>query len=206
MSMEKYKQILQKYLPEASLDIIYTWLQQHKVHLKVSRKRSTKLGDYRPPHKGKGHQITVNHDLNQYAFLITLVHEIAHLINWENHKNRVRVHGVEWKNTYRELMAPLLEMNIFPDDIKEALQNYLTKSYASSGSDLGLTRVLQKYDAELGITLESLPEGSTFMLYNGKTFKKGPLVRKRYRCLCVDNTRTYLVNPLATVEHINANG
>ena len=103
-------------------------------------------------------------------------------------------------------MAPLLEMNIFPNDIKEALQNYLTKSYASSGSDLGLTRVLQKYDAKQGTTIESLPEGSTFMLYNGKTFKKGPLVRKRYRCLCVDNTRTYLVNPLATVEHINANG
>ena len=56
-----------------------------------------------------------------------------------------------------------------------------------------------------GAALESLPEGSTFMLYNGKTFQKGPLVRKRYRCFCVDNKRTYLVNPLATVEPANAN-
>ena len=103
-------------------------------------------------------------------------------------------------------MSPLLEMDIFPDDIKVALQNYLVKSYASSGSDLGLTRVLQKYDTEQGTTLESLPEGSTFVIYNGKTFNKGPLIRKRYRCQCLENKRTYLVNPLAIVKLLNTNG
>ena len=146
--MEKYKTILQKYLPENAVDQVYAWLQEYNIHLKVSRKRSTKLGDYRPPQNGKGHQITVNHDLNQYAFLITLVHEIAHLLVWEKHRNKVRAHGKEWKETYRELMIPLLGDEIFPEDIVSALTNYLNKSYASSGSDLNLSRTLQKYDVD----------------------------------------------------------
>ena len=198
--MTKYKTILEKYLPGSSVDIIYDWLRKYNIHLKVSRKRSTKLGDYRPPQRGKGHQITVNYDLNQYAFLITLVHEIAHLVVFENHGNRVKAHGKEWKESYRELMKPFLEMQLFPDDIDEALRSYLAKSYASSGSDLSLSRVLQKYDDEQGLTLEMLDEGSIFQLPNGKTFKKGPLVRKRYRCVNVDTKRIYLVNPLAKVE------
>jgi len=198
--MAEYRAILEKYIPPASVDIIYQWLQQYNIHLKVSRKRSSKLGDYRPPQKGKGHHITVNYDLNQYAFLITLVHEIAHLIVWEKFKNRVKAHGKEWKDAYRDLMAPFMEMKIFPEDIEKALISYLSKSYASSGSDLKLSRTLQGYDAEQGTTLEMLEEGSSFVLPNGRKFKKGVLVRKRYRCINLDNNRIYLVNPLVKVE------
>lgn len=198
--MAEYKAILEKYIPPASVDIIFQWLQQYNIHLKVSRKRSSKLGDYRPPQKGKGHHITVNHDLNQYAFLITLVHEIAHLIVWEKYRNKVKAHGKEWKDAYRELMIPFMEMKIFPDDIDEALKTYLAKSYASSGTDLKLSRRLQKYDAEQGLTLEMLEEGITFQLPNGKKFQKGVLVRKRFRCINLDNKRIYLVNPLVKVE------
>ena len=198
--MTKYKTILEKYLPGNAVDIIYDWLRKYNIHLKVSRTRSSKLGDYRPPQRGKGHQISINYDLNQYAFLITLVHEIAHLVVFENYRNRVKAHGKEWKDAYRELMQPFLEIDIFPEDIDAALRSYLARSYASSGSDLNLSRVLQNYDEVQGLTLEMLDEGSTFKLPNGKTFKKGPRVRKRYRCLNVDNNRIYLVNPLAKVE------
>lgn len=198
--MAEYKAILEKYIPTASVDIIYEWLQKYNIHLKVSRKRSSKLGDYRPPQKGKGHQITVNYDLNEYAFLITLVHEVAHLIVWEKYKNRVKAHGKEWKDAYRELMAPIMDMSIFPEDIDEALKSYLSKSYASSGTDLKLSRTLQEYDDDQGTTLEMLEEGSTFVLPNGRKFKKGVLVRKRYRCVNLDNNRIYLVNPLVKVE------
>ena len=198
--MEKYKSILKKYLPEQSVDLIYEWLQQYNIHLKVSRTRSSKLGDYRPPQNGKGHQVTVNHDLNRFAFLITLVHEIAHMLVWEKHGNRVRAHGREWKDVYRQIMVPFFEQELFPEDISLALNNYLNKSYASSGSDLNLSRTLQKYDAEPGLTLEAIEDGSVFRLPNGKTFKKGALIRKRYRCIRLDNKRVYLVNPLVKVE------
>lgn len=198
--MEKYKEILQKYLPEASVEIVLSRLQQHKVHVKITRGRSSKLGDYRPPQRGKGHQISVNHDLNKYAFLITLIHELAHLINWEKYRNKVKPHGKEWKDTYKKLMDPYMEAAIFPDDLQAALESYLNKSYASSGTDLVLSRAIQKYDNNPGITLESLDEGSIFILPNGRKFKKGPLIRKRYRCPSLDNKRIYLVNPLARVS------
>jgi len=198
--MEEYKAILLKYLPETAVDQIYTWLKEFHIHLRISKARSSKLGDYRSPHNGKGHQITVNHDLNSYAFLITLVHEIAHMRVWENFRNRVKAHGKEWKETYRELMIPFLDSGIFPDDIEEALRNYLGKSYASSGSDLNLSRVLQRYDDDPGLTLEELEEGSVFSISTGKTFVKGALNRKRYRCIRTDNNRVYLVSALARVE------
>ncbi len=202
--MEKYKAILKKYLPEQSVDLIYEWLQQYNIHLKVSRTRSSKLGDYRPPQNGKGHQVTVNHDLNRFAFLVTLVHEIAHMLVWEKHGNRVRAHGREWKDVYRQIMVPFFEEELFPEDIRLALENYLNKSYASSGSDLNLSRILQKYDSEPGLTLEAIEDGSVFRLPNGKTFKKGALIRKRYRCIRLDNKRVYLVNPLVKVEVVEA--
>lgn len=202
--MEAYKTILSKYLPEAAVEPIYIWLKDYQIHLKVSKARSSKLGDYRSPHKGKGHQITVNHNLNPYAFLITLVHEIAHQQVWEKHGNRVKAHGKEWKDTYRQLMLPFLDTSIIPDDIEKALKNYLSKSYASSGTDLNLSRVLQQYDDDPGITLEDLEEGSTFRIANGKTFVKGSLNRKRYRCTRVDNNRVYLVSALAKVEPLKS--
>ena len=197
--MMGYKAILEKYLPKDSVETIYSWIQQYNIHFKISRKRSSKLGDYRPPQNGKGHHITVNHDLNNYAFLITLVHEIAHLLTWEKHRNKVKAHGKEWKDAYRELMIPFMEMDIFPEDVQAAMQSYLHKSYASSGTDLKLSRTLQKYDSDPGLTLEALEEGSVFQLPNGRTFKKGPLIRKRYRCVSLDNKRIYLVNPLVKV-------
>ena len=198
--MEEYKAILQKYIPEAATPQVYQWLQEYHIHLKISRKRSSKLGDYRSPHKDKGHQITVNHDLNPYSFLITLIHEIAHMLVWDKYRNRVRAHGKEWKETYRELMVPFFDMDIFPEDIDSALTNYLSKSYASSGSDLNLGRTLQKYDSDPGLTLENIPEDSVFSLPNGMAFKKGTLNRKRYRCTRIDNNKVYRVSALIRVE------
>lgn len=198
--MVRYKAILEKYLPGEAVDTIYEWLQKYRIHLKISRKRTSKLGDYRPPQRGNGHGITINHDLNKYAFLITLVHEIAHLVAWEKYGNRVKAHGTEWKHEFRELMEPFFRMGIFPGDVEQALRSYLKKSYASSGSDIGLTRALHQHDDNPGITLEMLEEGSVFRLPNGRVFKKGALLRKRYRCMSLDNHRVYLVNPLVRVS------
>lgn len=202
--MEQYRAILEKYLPNDSVDPVMMWLQQYKTHLKITRGRTSKLGDYRPPQNGKGHQISVNHDLNKYAFLITLVHEFAHLIIWEKYRNKVKPHGKEWKQTYREMMSPFMENGTFPDDIRSVLRSYLSKSYASSSTDLQLSRTLQRYDKETVLTLEQLEEGNIFQLYNGRTFKKGPLLRKRYRCASLDNKRIYLISPLAQVVFVDS--
>ena len=196
--MPDYKEILTKYIPNTSTDIIYDWIVESNIMLKITRSRKTKLGDYRPPQHGKGHQISVNHDLNEFSFLITLVHEIAHLKVWEVHKNNVKPHGKEWKCEFKDLMSPFIDKDIFPEELKSALIKYLSNAFASSGSDLELARILSNDDT----LLEEIPENTIFTIDEGinrRIFMKQEKLRKRYRCVCLNNKRVYLFNPLAKV-------
>ena len=84
---------LQSYLPNGSFDEVLQYLQHYKVHLTITRQRQSILGDYRHAHEGKTHRISVNGNLNQYAFLITLLHELAHLFTYERFGHRVMAHG-----------------------------------------------------------------------------------------------------------------
>ena len=197
--MEQYKQVLSKYLPDGTEDIIIEWLKQYRIHLHVSRNRVTKLGDFRPRPGEPVQKVTVNHDLNPYEFLITLVHEIAHVEVWKYHSNRVRPHGREWKAAYGRMLSSLLNRGLFPQDLEKALVRHAARPLASSGSDLELARVLKNYDTTTRITLEDLPDSSAFRIHNGKRFKKMDKSRKRYRCLCLDNKKIYLVHPMTRV-------
>jgi len=204
--MQKYREILQKYLPETAVEEVYRSIVQYKIHLRITKNRSTKLGDYRPAQKNQPHRISINHNLNTYAFLITLIHEIAHLIVFENFNPRVRPHGKEWKYCFREIMEPYLGLEIFPYEIQIALKNYLKNPSASSNANLTLARVLKKYDPKdnEGIFIEELPEKSQFKIHNGKTFERLEQRRKRIKCLCLDNKKLYLFDPLTKVYPISA--
>ncbi len=202
--MNEYKIILRKYIPENAVEIIYTWIIQYKFHLRISRSRTTKLGDYRPPIRKQSHKISINFNLNKYAFLITLVHEIAHLIVWEKYKKSVKPHGKEWKTEFKYLMSNFFDNKIFPKDLSDALSVYLENAIASSVSDLELTRILNNYDNKSDlILLEELPQNTVFKIHNGRIFKKQEKLRKRYRCLCLENKKEYLFNPLARVVPVN---
>lgn len=200
MNIEKLKESLIKYIPERAVDRIALWIVDYKVHLKVAKSRYTKLGDYRHPYMGKGHRISVNHNLNPYSFLITLVHEIAHLTNWNKYKNKVNPHGEEWKQEFKEHMHPFLVAGIFPHDIQLALMKYMSNPKASSCSDHTLLKTLNAYDVgDTTVHLEDLADNATFQLENGMTFVKGEKLRKRYRCLELTTNKKYLVSPLAKV-------
>ncbi len=146
-------------------------------------------------------RITINHDLNKYSFLITLVHELAHLKAWQKHKNRVLPHGAEWKNEYKYLMSFFLHNAIFPIDINHALAKYMANPAAASCSDINLLRILRKYDKrdEGIIHLEEAPDNCTFKLENGRIFKKGEKRRTRFLCAEVGTKRIYTVSSLAEV-------
>lgn len=199
--MQKYREILQKYLPEASVEEVYASIIKYKIHLRISKNRNTKLGDYRPAHKDLPHRISINHNLNSYAFLITLIHEVAHLVAFENFSRGIRPHGKEWKYCFRELMEPYFGLEIFSYDIEIALKNYLKNPSASSNANLALARTLKKYDTEdsEGIFIEELPDKSQFKIHNGKTYQRLEQRRKRIKCLCLDNKKMYLFDPLAKV-------
>jgi len=196
----KEKEILAEYLPEVAVDRVWEQIKKHNIFFKISKSRNSKLGDYRPPIRSSTHRISVNHDLNPYSFLITFVHEVAHLVVFEKYGNKVSPHGKEWKTAYRELMQPYLENDSFPEDIKNVLEKSLKNSKASSTSDLKLSRVLKKYDAPSNeIHLEELETESIFQIKTGRTFKKGDRIRTRYKCQNLQNKRFYLFHPLTPV-------
>jgi SprT protein len=195
---------LQSYLPPGSFEEVLYYLQHHKVHLTISRQRQSILGDYRHAHSDKNHRISVNGNLNTYAFLITLLHELAHLFTYERFGHRVQAHGREWKDEFGKILAEFLLKKVFPPDIEKALLGTLQNPAASSCGDEKLLRVLHKYDekAEGVHLLEQLPEGSLFEIKGGRIFKKGEKIRKRYKCIEVKTGRFYLFSAVYEVQKI----
>ncbi len=201
--MTKETELLSKYIPEKAVNQIMKWVMDEKIHLKITNKRKTKLGDYRPPIRYPNHRITINHNLNKYSFLITLVHEIAHLFVWKQHKNNVAPHGKEWKTEYKKLMEKIISKDVFPDDLLPTLQKSIINSKASSNGEIELSRILKSYDEQtLGVNLEDITEGEIFRTENGATFKKGKKRRTRYLCTNIETNKLFLFHPLAHVEKI----
>lgn len=193
---------LRSYLPPGSFEGVLFYLQHHKVHLTISRKRQSILGDYRHAHADRNHRISVNGDLNKYAFLITLLHELAHLFTYEKFGHRVQAHGKEWKNEFGKILAKFLLEKLFPPDIEKALLNTLKNPAASSCGDERLLRILHKYDEkETGVHLvEQLPEGAIFSIKGGRIFKKGEKIRKRFKCVEVKTGKYYLFSAVYEVQ------
>lgn len=193
--------ILTKYLPERAVGPCFDLIQQHGVHLKIVNERVTRHGDYRRMPDGR-HRITVNASLNKYRFLITLVHEIAHLVAFEKYGRGIKPHGVEWKRTFQYLMLPFIRPEIFPSQLLPLLANHFKNPRASSSTDARLSIALQQFDVQQSdkTYVFELPLGSVFRLYNGKLFKKGNKRVKRYECVEVATGRMYLFQPNAEVE------
>ena len=150
------------------------------------------------------HQITINATLNKYRFLITLVHEIAHLAAFEKYGRHIKPHGLEWKKTFQYLMLPFIRPEIFPSKLLPVLAKHFKNPKASSDTDAVLSLALKQYDSQhLDKTyVFELPLGSVFRIYNGKLFKKGNKRIKRYECVELSSGKLYLFQPNAEVELI----
>ncbi len=200
---EKVLAGFRKFLPPGFEDIVVDLFLASPVKFKIVPPRKTKLGDFRIGHGMEKPQITVNGDLNPYSFLITTLHEFAHLHTFQQYGNRVNPHGEEWKKNFRNLLIPIIDTGNLPKDIEIALVDSLVSIKASSCSDQKLSRVLKNYDeVKDGIEiLERLPKNTIFAL-NGREFIKGELRRKRFLCEETISKRMFLVNSLAEVYPI----
>ncbi|MFZ4400494.1 MAG: SprT-like domain-containing protein [Bacteroidales bacterium] len=197
--MTELKEILEKYIPENALNQVVDLITANNVQLNITRNRRTKLGDYRPPQNGYlFHRISINYNLNEYEFMITLIHEFAHLFVWNKHKNKVDPHGKEFKTTYYSLLNQFVVLNIFPDDVKAAIQKIET---SPENAKLEMGRALQKYSQsnQNMLLVEEVPLNTNFKTPDGRTFQKLEKLRKRYKCLCLNDKRKYLFHPLAKV-------
>ncbi len=191
--------VLLKYLPEHAVRPVFELIVANKVHLKIVNQRVTRHGDYRSA-AGK-HEITVNSNLNKYRFLITLIHEIAHLIAFEKYGRMIKPHGGEWKHTFQQLMVPFIRPDIFPAQLLPLLARHFRNPAASSDTDATLALALKQFDprSEKNYIFE-LPYGSVFRIHNGRIFKKGAQRTKRFECTEIKSGKVYLFNPNAEVE------
>lgn len=199
---EKPLEYLRQFIPEAAVPRVLQYLHHYRVHLTITRERKTVLGDYRHATPEATHRISVNSSLNKYAFLITLIHELAHLVTFTEYGHRVAPHGREWKNHYAVLLSDFIQMPVFPQDVLQALQESLHDLPASSCSDENLMRILRSYDSHIHdrVLVEALPEGAHFEIDGGKVFQKGKRLRKRYQCVEVATGRLYLFSPIFEVK------
>ena len=192
---------LQTYLPPNTFEAVRQYLHQYQVHLTVAKERKSILGDYRHRTHGKTHRISVNGNLNTYSFLITLLHELAHLLTFEKFGNKVQSHGKEWKFIFGQLLDQFIRHEVFPINIKHALLQSLQNPAASSCADDVLLRVLKTYDKRRDnfVFVETVLEGQLFKTHDGKVFKKGEKLRKRFKCIEVATKRLYLFSPVYEV-------
>ena len=197
---------LNSFLPPGTYQAVEEYLRFYKIHLTVTQHRKSILGDYRHRTHFTNHRISVNGSLNKYSFLITLLHEIAHLLTFEKYGNKVLAHGNEWKIIYASLLKQFIDNKIFPADIEKELMISLRNPAASSCAEDGLIRILRRYDTNRnGYRLvEEIPLNALFKIDDGKLFKKGERQRKRFRCEEIKTGKIYLFSPVFEVELIEA--
>jgi hypothetical protein len=191
--------LLRRHLPPNAVDYCFDLWERNSFIFKVKNPRRSKLGDYRYiPSTGK-HYISVNSDLNPYSFLVTYLHEVAHLLTFRTHGRKAKPHGSQWKRNFRDITFPLLTPAVFPSELLPYISRYISNPATSSCSDPALMVALRNYDLQKAPLLKDLQKGDLFHLHT-RIFKKGILKRTRYVCQEVKTGRSYLISGHAPVQ------
>lgn len=194
-------EVLAKYLPEFAVKPAFDLIVANNVHLKIVNDRVTRHGDYRS-YNGR-HEITVNASLNRYRFLMTLIHEIAHLVAFEKYGKNIKPHGDQWKYVFRQLMIPFIRPEVFPSELLPLLARHFRNPSASSDTDATLSLALKNYDPDDGkLFVFQLPYGAVFRIKGGRVFQKGAQRTKRFECVEMASGKLYLFSPNAEVEAV----
>jgi len=197
---------LSQFLPPGSWELIAPYFQTHTIQLTLTRERKSLLGDYRNPiPRQPQHKISININLNPYSFLITLLHELAHMLNYIAHGHTVQPHGSEWKKEFRTALIPFLGKSFFPTDIEKALIAYLSNPAASTCTDIALYKALYKYDQNKPgyYLLDDLPDNATFSDDEGIVFQKIHKIRTRIKIKMLSNSKFFLASPIMEVKFLS---
>lgn len=192
--------MLEEHIPRPALGYCFQLWETYLFEFRLRRKRISKVGDFTCRH-GRKPRITINQDSHPLLFLLTYVHEVAHLVVHEQHGWKVDAHGTEWKKTFQDLLSPVMTEQIFPNKLLTILKRHMKDPMASSFSDSELTAALREQDErQKSVTLLSqIPEGTIFGLH-GRWFRKGRLRRTRVLCHELKTRRNYLVPADAAID------
>ncbi|WP_161622707.1 SprT-like domain-containing protein [Cesiribacter andamanensis] len=205
---ETMYQTLEAYLPETAVDYCTDLWRLYGFTLKIKGDRKTKLGDFRVNRTTGEVTITVNGSLNKQAFLVTYLHEVAHLLAWRQHRGSIKPHGPEWQLHFQLLMAPLLTAEVFSPVVLLPLKKYMQRPSASTASCPALWIALRSLDTPVLdssgrglLLLAQVPDGATFRFCQTEYLK---VEKKRTRALCqnLSNGRRYLISTAAQVERV----
>ncbi|MFV0541593.1 MAG: SprT-like domain-containing protein, partial [Aestuariibaculum sp.] len=131
------QELLKTYVPAKALPQVLQLLKHDHLSVKIKKERKTRHGDYKKLPNGK-HQITINSNLNQYRFLITLIHEIAHFEAYTTFGKHIKPHALAWKRTLQHFMLPFITPAICPNDLLPVSANHFKNPKASSDTDVNL--------------------------------------------------------------------
>lgn len=193
------------YLPDSAVDTVFDFLNRHEVYFHITRRRSSKLGDYRMPQpKHNYHEISVNGDLPPHLFLLVLLHEMAHLNTFLIHGRSVQPHGHEWQQQYRLLIVQYWNEGHFPTEATPYIRKYTARIPLNSVAGVELEHFLRRYDrpTSMPVTLlRNLPIGSLFRIKERPEILFRSVEKRRTRYQCVDeNTKlSFLVSGNAEV-------
>ena len=192
--------ILEKYLPNHTLPFLKKWFADYSIHIKITRGRNSKLGDYRKM-PDKSHQITINSTLQPPLFFFVLTHELAHLLAFEKFGNRISAHGLEWKQTFREML--LESISIYDDELKNIILKFSKSPKANFMSSPDLVRYfhIEDYEDETSY-IEDLEITNQFT-YKNEIYIIEDKRKKNYLCTQLKTGKKYIFKPLARVEKIS---
>lgn len=202
--IEQLRKIFESHLPNSAVSYCLELWQTSPFLFKIQKPRSSKLGDFRFRNDREVQTITINSNLNPFQFLLTYIHEVAHLRTFVKHGTKHAPHGPEWKKEFQLLIGPILNDSVFPKDILIPLRFHMQNPPASSSRDLFLMKEMSKYDLlnefhSDQVFLSDLLPGKEFLL-SGRKFKKGETRRTRVVCEEMTSGRKYLVSNLAKVK------
>lgn len=196
----EYLKVFERFVPKPAAAYCLKLWEHFGFEFKIKKSRQTKLGDYRYSHKTKLHTITINNDLNPYSFLLTYLHEVAHLVTFDEYGRRASPHGKEWKQNFVKIAQPVLSDEVFPPPIISVLTNYFKNPKAASCSDPALYNVLKQFDEPNDKVLLKKVEVGTVFDFNGRQFRKLEKKRTRSVCLELKTNRRYLISELAEIK------
>ena len=98
---------LKNYIPSEASPYLTKWINELSIDIRFVKPRKTKLGDYQ--FRNNQHFITVNNNLNKYAALITLTHEIAHAYTFAEFGKNTKPHAIQWKENFKNLMLTFFD-------------------------------------------------------------------------------------------------